>query len=62
MVLHLSRYRLEDIIRGIPGFDDELTVILKLLSQRLRRLRVASLYLPNATLSTPRNTPASYAG
>ena len=44
----LSRYRLEDIIRGIPGFDDEHSRYIEaVVSTSSGALRVASLYLPN---------------
>ena len=44
----LSRYRLEDVTRGIPGFEDEQSRYIEaVVSTSSGALRVASLYLPN---------------
>ena len=66
----LSKYPLEDVRRGLPGFEDEQARYIEaVVSANGSALRVASLYLPNgnpvtqkaATLSM-RNIPISSAG
>ena len=52
----LSKYPLEDVNRGLPGFeDDQARYIEAVVSANGTALRVASLYLPNGNPVIPKN-------